>query len=452
MAWNNKALCYYRLKKYDEAHENYDRAIEINKNYSVAWHNKSLVYFAQKLYPETIACCEKALKINPNAAETFMSKGSALNEMRQFHESLKCYDKSIALDPDSADCFNNKGLVLHNVGLEENNKNYLNLAKKTYDQAIKLNPNLYKSYWNKSLTQLTLGEFEDGWKNYCYRWENDDLNKLQFTEIPRLNSLDNIQNKKILVWSEQGLGDAIQFSRYIYKLLELEAKITFEVPKPLVNLMSNQFKCSILEKGSLTLNTIDFQIPLLDLPFLFNTNLDSIPFNKAYLKTKINKDIEWKNKLALSNVKPNIALTCAGNKDYKGDSFRSTVVSSFAPLIGKANLFLIQKDITTEDEIFLKNNPEIQFIGKDITSFEDLASVIQNMDLVISTDTSIPHLSAALGKKTYILLSAIVDWRWLLDINYSPWYEAAVLFRKKSINENWKDLVERVSKELPSLN
>ena len=454
IAWNNKGLCYYRLKQYEESHHCYDKAIKINKNYFVAWHNKSLVYFAQKLYPETIFCCDEVFKTNDNAHEAWMSKGSALNEMKKFDEALACYNKSLELEPNNSDCLNNKGLLLHLIGLNENNKNHLYSAKKLYDQAIELNPQQYKSYWNKSLTNLTLGEFEEGWKNYFYRWKDPDGEvKLQFKTISRLNTLENIRGKKILVWSEQGLGDAIQFSRYLKKLIELGAEIIFEVPKPLLNLMSGQFNCSVIAKGSfIDQNAVNFQIPLLDLPLLFNTTIDSIPFKESYLKTKITKDIEWKNKLQLPKNKLNIAITCAGNKDYKGDSYRSTKVSSFAPLINRANLFLIQKDITSEDEIFIKNNPEIKFIGKNITDFEDLASVIQNMDLVVTTDTSIPHLSCAIGKKTYILLSAITDWRWGLDINFSPWYNAATLLRKKNINEDWKNLVTEAAKNLPSLN
>ncbi len=137
---------------------------------------------------------------------------------------------------------------------------------------------------------------------------------------------------------------------------------------------------------------------------LFNTNLNNIPFKNPYLKTSKDKDVEWFNKLKLAKDKLNIAITYAGNPKYVADSERSANPEIFYPLIDKVNLFLIQKEIKNEDEIFLKKYPQIKFIGKDIDNFDDLASVIQNMDFVISTDTSIPHLAAAIGKKVFILL------------------------------------------------
>ncbi|NBZ97506.1 MAG: hypothetical protein EBS46_01850, partial [Proteobacteria bacterium] len=250
----------------------------------------------------------------------------------------------------------------------------------------------------------------------------------------------------------QGLGDSIQFSRYIYKLLDLGAKVTFDISKTLAALMSRQFNCIINETGQgLIQKDFDFQIPLLSLPMLFNTNLNNIPFSDSYLKTSKNKDLEWSNKLKLTKKKLNIAITFAGNPDYVADSERSASLEIFHPLVDKANLFLIQKDIKKEDEIFLKKHPQIKFIGKDIDNFDDLASVIQNMDFVISTDTSIPHLAAAIGKKVFILLGRITDWRWMLNSGTSPWYNSATLLRKKfnpkSKTHDWSHAFEWIMKE-----
>jgi len=341
-------------------------------------------------------------------------------------------------------------LLLHALGHIKDIK-YFNLAKDCYDQAIKIKSDFADAYWNKSLTQLTLGEFAEGWKNYEYRFKLENA-KSQFEDVPRLESLKNVMNKRILIWSEQGLGDSIQFSRYIYKILDLGAKVTFDISKLLTSLMSRQFNCTVNETGQgLVKNNFDFQIPLLSLPMLFNTELNSIPFNGAYLKTSKDKDDEWLNKLKLTKQKLNIAITFAGNPNYIMDSERSTNLEIFYPLVDKANLFIIQKEIKKEDEIFLKQYPQIKFIGKDIDNFDDLASVIQNMDLVISTDTSIPHLAAAIGKKVFILLGRITDWRWMLNSGTSPWYSSATLLRKKfnskNKTEDWSHAFEAIMRE-----
>jgi tetratricopeptide (TPR) repeat protein len=448
-AWVNIAVSYIGLKKYDLALEYCEKALAVSENFIEALNSKGLCLFNLKKYEQANELFDKILKIKKDFPEAMENKANTLYALKEYDEALTFYE-AIENKKDYHKVLNNKGLLLHALG-HVKDKKYFNLAKDCYDQAIKIKSDFADAYWNKSLTQLTLGEFTEGWKNYEYRFKLESA-KPQFIEIPRLESLKNLTNKRVLIWSEQGLGDSIQFSRYIYKLLDLGAKITFDTSKLLMALMSRQFNCVINERGKgLVKNNFDFQIPLLSLPMLFNTNLNSIPFNSSYLKTSKEKDIEWLDKLKLTKQKLNIAITYAGNPDYLADSERSASLEIFHPLVDKANLFLIQKDIKKEDEIFLKKHPQIKFIGKDIDNFDDLASVIQNMDFVISTDTSIPHLAAAIGKRVFILLGKITDWRWMLNSGTSPWYNSATLLRKKfnpkSKTHDWSHAFEWIMKE-----
>jgi tetratricopeptide (TPR) repeat protein len=448
-AWVNIAVSYIGLKKYDLALEYCEKALAVSENFIEALNSKGLCLFNLKKYEQANELFDKILKIKKDFPEAMENKANTLYALKEYDEALTFYE-AIENKKDYHKVLNNKGLLLHALG-HVKDKKYFNLAKDCYDQAIKIKSDFADAYWNKSLTQLTLGEFTEGWKNYEYRFKLESA-KPQFIEIPRLESLKNLTNKRVLIWSEQGLGDSIQFSRYIYKLLDLGAKITFDTSKLLMALMSRQFNCVINERGKgLFKNNFDFQIPLLSLPMLFNTNLNSIPFNNSYLKTSKEKDIEWLDKLKLTKQKLNIAITYAGNPDYLADSERSASLEIFHPLVDKANLFLIQKDIKKEDEIFLKKHPQIKFIGKDIDNFDDLASVIQNMDFVISTDTSIPHLAAAIGKRVFILLGKITDWRWMLNSGTSPWYNSATLLRKKfnpkSKTHDWSHAFEWIMQE-----
>ena len=448
-AWVNIAVSYIGLKKYDLALEYCEKALAVSENFIEALNSKGLCLFNLKKYEQANELFDKILKIKKDFPEAMENKANTLYALKEYDEALIFYE-AIENKKDYHKVLNNKGLLLHALG-HVKDKKYFNLAKDCYDQAIKIKSDFADAYWNKSLTQLTLGEFTEGWKNYEYRFKLESA-KPQFIEIPRLESLKNLTNKRVLIWSEQGLGDSIQFSRYIYKLLDLGAKITFDTSKLLMALMSRQFNCVINERGKgLVKNNFDFQIPLLSLPMLFNTNLNSIPFNSSYLKTSKEKDVEWLDKLKLTKQKLNIAITYAGNPDYLADSERSASLEIFHPLVDKANLFLIQKDIKKEDEIFLKKHPQIKFIGKDIDNFDDLASVIQNMDFVISTDTSIPHLAAAIGKRVFILLGKITDWRWMLNSGTSPWYNSATLLRKKfnpkSKTHDWSHAFEWIMKE-----
>ena len=448
-AWVNIAVSYIGLKKYQLALDYCEKALAVSENFVEALNSKGLCLFNLKRYDEANKIFDKTLKIKKNFLEAMENKANTLHALKEYDEALTLYE-SIGIKKDYQKVLNNKGLLLHALG-HIKDKKYFNLAKDCYDQAIKIKSDFADAYWNKSLTQLTLGEFAEGWKNYEYRFKIEN-GKPQFISIPRLENLKNLTNKRILIWSEQGLGDSIQFCRYIYKILDFGAKVTFDTSKLLTALMSRQFNCKVNEAGQgLVKNNFDFQIPLLSLPMLFNTDLSNIPFNSSYLKTSKDKDKQWLNKLKLTKQKLNIAITYAGNPDYVADSERSANLEIFYPLVDKVNLFLIQKDIKNEDEIFLKKYPQIKFIGKDIDNFDDLASVIQNMDFVISTDTSIPHLAAAIGKKVYILLGRITDWRWMLNSETSPWYNSATLLRKKfnpeSKTEDWSHAFEAIMKE-----
>ena len=448
-AWVNIAVSYIGLKKYDLALEYCEKALAVSENFIEALNSKGLCLFNLKKYEEANKLFDKILKIRKDFPEAIENKANTLHALKEYDEALTLYE-AIETKKDYHKFLNNKGLLLHALGHIKDIK-YFNLAKDCYDQAIKIKPDFADAYWNKSLSQLSLGEFIEGWKNYEYRFKIENA-KPQFIDIPRLKSLKDLTNKRILIWSEQGLGDSIQFCRYIYKILDLGAKVTFDTSKLLTALMSRQFNCTINETGQgLVKNNFDFQIPLLSLPMLFNTDLNSIPLNNSYLKTSKEKDTEWLNKLKLTKQKLNIAITYAGNPDYVADSERSANLEIFHPFVDKVNLFLIQKDMKKEDEVFLKKYPQIKFVGKDIDNFDDLASVIQNMDFVISTDTSIPHLAAAIGKKVFILLGRITDWRWMLNSGTSPWYNSATLLRKKfnpkSKTHDWSHAFEWIMKE-----
>jgi tetratricopeptide (TPR) repeat protein len=448
-AWLNISVSYIGLKKYELALEYCEKTLAVSENFIEALNSKGLCLFFFKKYEEANKIFDKIIKINKNFAEAIENKANTLYALKEYDEALILYD-SIENKKNYHKVLNNKGLLLHALG-HLRDKKYFYLAKDCYDQAIKIKSDFADAYWNKSLSQLTLGEFSEGWKNYEYRFQTEAA-KPQFISIPRLETLNNLTNKRILIWSEQGLGDSIQFCRYIYKILDLGAKVTFDAPKTLTALISRQFNCTINETGhGLVKDNFDFQIPLLSLPMLFNTNFNNIPFSNAYLKTSKNKDVEWFKKLKLTKQKLNIAIACAGNPKYIADSERSANLEIFYPLINKANLFLVQKEAKKEDEIFLKKYPQIKFIGKDIDNFDDLASVIQNMDLVISVDTSISHLASAIGKKVFILLSRISDWRWMLNSETSPWYNSATLLRKKfnpgSKTEDWSHAFEAIMKE-----
>jgi hypothetical protein len=253
-----------------------------------------------------------------------------------------------------------------------------------------------------------------------------------------------VRNKKILVWAEQGFGDTLQFARYIPKLIELGAHVTFEVQGALSSLFQNQYACTLISKGD-PIGDIDLQTPLLSLPLLFQTNLYSIPSNIPYLQASPKAIAQWKSKLSLESNKLNIGFACSGNInfDLKHGNKRPVPLGSFSKLAKEHNLFLIQKEIRESDQDTLKTLANIHYLGDLIHNFEDTAAIIQNMDLIISIDTSLAHLAGALGKRMIVLLPWCPDWRWLATGTSNPWYPEATLIRQAHAGD-WNPVIEQL--------
>ena len=436
-AWLNKGSAYSELKQFEKALDCYDQALAIKNDYADTWYSKGIALEKLNWHEEALTCYDKAIELEPKHAKAWVSKGAALNYLLNYQLALDCFNEALLINPSYADALANKAVSLYQLcrfteAIENSNK------------AIAIDPTYIDGYWNKSFSELILGQFDEGWKNYEYRWLRKDADQRLHANIPALPSLTDLQGKKILVWSEQGFGDTLQFARYIPKLAALGAIVTFEVQAPLAALFKDQYSCSLISKGD-PIGELDFQIPLLSLPLLFKTNLESIPADIPYIQIARTKVQEWGGKLALSQEKLNIGIACSGNIhfDLKNGNKRPIPLESFSKLSDEHNLFLIQKEIRDTDQIALQGLNNIHQLGEHIETFEDTAAIIEHMDLIISIDTSLAHLAGALGKKVFILLPWCPDWRWLATGIHSPWYPTATLFRQSSIH-GWGSVMDEV--------
>ena len=435
-AWLNYGKSLSNLGLNIDALDVYKNSLQINPNYTEAFLNIGATLKDLDRYEEALNYADKALSINPTHSEALSNRGAILNELKRYDEALASYDKAINLKPDYYEAWYNKGVTLGEL------KRY-DEALASYDKAIILKPDYSAAHWNKALTQLVLGNFESGWKNHEYRWKKTKAEPMRHQQFPLLTNLNEISGKIVLVWSEQGYGDTIQFSRFIEKLIELKADVIFEVQEPLKALLQNSFLHPKIISQEESTGVIDFQIPLVSLPLLFSTNFDNIPSTNSYIRADEDNLIFWRDKLNSTNKKMNIGVACSGNKNHLNDKNRSMDLRFFEPITDKANLFLIQKDLREKDRDFLSQHPGIKFLGEEIKSFNDSASIIQAMDLVITVDTSLAHLSGALGKPTLIMLPWNPEWRWLLDRQDSPWYPTAKLFRQPN-RDNWEAVIKEV--------
>ena len=437
----NKGTAYNELKRYDEALNCYNQALEINNNYVDAWYSKGVSLEKLERQQEALECYDKVIELDPNLAKAWLNKGCVLNYIALYQEAIMCFDKAIELQLDYVDAWANKGVTLYELLQYDE-------AIKCCNQALEIDPNYIDGHWNKAFPQLVQGNFKDGWVSYEYRLHRKDADQYRHSNIPKLSSLEEARGKVLLVWSEQGFGDTLQFCRYIPMLINLGIEPIFEVPKALAPLLHNQFNCKVLIQDE-PIGKVAFQIPLLSLPLLFNTGLTSIPANVPYIRVLPSKINAWSNKLSLTHQKLNIGIACSGNKnlEMRQGNKRPIPLHYFSELSTQHNLFIIQKDILATDQTTLKSLESVRPLGDLIENFEDSAAICENMDLIISADASLAHLAGALNKKIFVLLPYCSEWRWLNSGDRSPWYPKATLFRQPTRGD-WKSVIEAVKTAL----
>jgi tetratricopeptide (TPR) repeat protein len=436
-AWSNKGLTLDHLKYYEDALSHFNHAIKIKPNYAEPWCNKGVTLNHLERYDDAIFCFNRAIQLKPDYSQAWFNRGFSLNFLNHYNEALADYDIAIQLKPDYAEAWSNKGSSLNNLKRYEE-------ALTHYDKAIELKPDLFEAYFNKSLIYLTLGIFDEGWDFYEKRWAKKP-EKYRHGQFQELDSLDNLENVNILVWHEQGFGDSIQFSRFIPLLIKLGANVTFQIQKPLLDLFAGQLDCNI--KSEIDANAkFDFQVPLLKLPKLFNTSIHNIP-PPINLLVNAEEVYKWKSKLGLCDTKLKIGLAVSGNPHHENDFNRSMQLKDFSHLFNNGRFFIIQKELSKADLSIVAQHKNVFFLGDQINDFLDTASIIMNMDIIISVDTSLIHLAASLNKESYLMLAWCPEWRWLLDRSDSPWYSSVEIFRQKSLGD-WDSVTNELKAKL----
>lgn len=450
-AHNNRADALNALKRHEEALASCDRAIALKSNYPEAHNNRGNALNALARHEEAIASYDKAIALNANYAEAHNNRGNALYNLAQPEQALASYEKAVALRPNYAEAHNNCG----------NASSYLKdceTALVRYDRAIALKPDYADSHFNKSLLLLLMGHFEQGWQ--LYEWRKKKANPIAARPYrqPLWLGERNIAGKTILLYEEQGLGDTIQFCRYAKLVAELGAKVILEAPPQLTRLLGSLSQgVEIVETGA-PLSDFDYQCPLLSLPLAFKTSLSNIPANIPYLKADLQKSLSWKEKLG-EKTKARVGLVWSGgirpNQPVSVNNRRNIPLSKLVPLKHpNIDFYSLQKGQPGESELGeLKrgnwNGPEIIDFSSQLSDFSDTAALMENLDLLITVDTSTAHLAGALGKPVWILNRFDTCWRWLLERTDSPWYPTAKLYRQEK-GEDWAHVIQRVKKDLAS--
>ena len=443
LAYYNRGVVLKELNRFEEAKDSYDNAIRLRPDFADAYCNRAVVLEELNRFQEAVENYDIAIRIKPDFALAYYNRGVVLKELNRFEEAKDSYDNAIRLRPDFADAYCNRAVVLEEL-------NRFQEAVENYDIAIRIKPDFATAKFNKSINLLLNGNLKEGFGLYESRWEKrDPVTKRKFDQ-PLWLGKENIEGKTILIHSEQGLGDSIQFSRYLELMHKYEAKVLFEVPKPLYGLFKNsKAPYELLQKND-PLPYFDYHCPLLSLPLIFKTELSNIPGITPYFFSNPEKNNYWAFQLG-KKTKPRIGIVWSGDVKNKKDQFRSMKLDELVSRLPVNFEYIsLQKEVGEHDVANLKKY-NIKHFGDQLHDFTDTASLIECMDLVISVDTSVAHLSASLGKETWILISFIPDFRWFLGRDDSPWYRSVSLYRQKN-DRQWAPVLERMSTNLLNTN
>jgi tetratricopeptide (TPR) repeat protein len=441
MANSNAAMALKDQGQLAEAAACYRRTLELKPDYAEAYADYGVVLRGLGSLDEAEACCRRALQLKPDLPAGLANLGVVLRDQGKLDEAVDCQRRALELKPGFAEAWANLGVALTDQGR-------LTEAADCYRRALELKPNLPEARLNRSLLWLLCGDFQQGWPEYEWRWQAEL--KRFVSRFPRCPLWDGqfLQGKTILLHAEQGLGDTIQFIRYAALVKDRGAKVIVECQEPLVRLLAGCRGVDELIGQGKDLPAFDVHAPLLSLPGVFNTSLETIPAEVPYLFAKRESVEQWRAELgAAAGFK--IGIAWRGSPVHLNDRTRSFPLNCFESLaaLPGVRLFSLQKGAGAEQLQELAGRFPVTELGSRLQDFADTAAVLVNLDLVITCDTAIAHAAGALGAAIWVALPLAPDWRWLLDRADSPWYPTLRLFRQQSPGD-WAGVFDQIKTAL----
>lgn len=387
---------------------------------------------------------------DPNLPVLLHLLGISFYRLNRFDEARSAYERALQIQPNFPSALNSLGFLLQDIGLIEQ-------AKIAFEQALQLAPELAMARLNLGMAQLKLGDFENGLENYEARWTGSaesaqgTFNKPD-CPLPLWNGEDNTQDQSLLIITEQGFGDTFQFSRYLLEVSKRFKKVGFACSAPTLRLMEWAFNHQVTLFTHLPKDygTWDYQCALMSLPRLCKTRLESIPQNVPYLQVPSPILNHWQEKLSAASPKRlKVGIAWAGRAVHQYDSRRSLQFEQILPLLQVPFITWVslQKWMPQDVRPAIPENVDWIDWTDDLQDFGDTAALVQNLDLVISIDSSMVHLAGALNKPVWMLNRFDSEWRWLNQRDDSPWYPSMRIFNQPAFGD-WPSVIAEAAKQL----
>jgi tetratricopeptide (TPR) repeat protein len=463
--WFSLARLSQAAGRHSDAIDQYRTVTALDSTLKEAWFNLGNAYHKADSIAEAVAAYNQALSIDDGYAEAYAGLGTVLQKLDRLDEAVAALQVAVRLKPDFADAYYNLGNGLEDLGRQDE-------AIASFETAIELRPDFISAQFNLALALLRNGNYERGWRQYEYRWHPGRVQAIPRRLKAALWLGDSsVEGKRLLLHSEQGLGDTLQFCRYIPLVEALNpAQLIVEVQSPLCSLIADSFGSDRVVvvptdptwPAGDTLPPFDLHTPLLSLPLACRTGLGSIPAVFPYLRTDQSGVEVWRDRLnadpAIADGALKVGLVWAGDcrrhipEAIEVDRRRSIALAEFEPLLTIPGIRLISLQ---------KGEPAAQasegpFAGGlvdpmgEVTSFKDTAELVANLDLVISVDTSVAHLVGALAKPIWMLSRFNGCWRWLMSGEASPWYPTMRVLRQPA-PWAWQPLIAAIAADLATI-
>jgi tetratricopeptide (TPR) repeat protein len=442
-AHNNLGTLLAELGNWNAAISCFHRALELKPDYPDALNGLGNAFKQQDRLDEAIRCYRAALAINPDYVEAHYNLANVLREEGQTRESVGSFRKAIGLRPNFIDAHINLGGTLAD-------QRHLDEALVCYDNALILRPDLPDVHFNRALVLLARGDLAAGWPEYEWRWKMPQMIAAgPHFEQPQWRG-EPAHGRTLLIHAEQGFGDTLQFCRYGQLAAGRGLRVIMSVPKPLVRLLRGMPGIeSVVAEGE-GLPAFDLHCPMLSLALALNTTLDTIPSQISYLCAEPAQVAAWGARLEERDSKKlRVGLVWAGSSRNSRalaevDRRRSMTPDRLAPLFNVPGMefFSLQKGGPAAPTIFKLND-----FMDEMEDFADTAALIANLDLIISVDTAVAHLAAALGKRVWLLDRFDACWRWMTDRRDSPWYPTLRLYRQPCPGD-WDNVIAEVVADL----
>lgn len=472
-AWANRGNVLRDMGRGDAAVASYQQALVCQPHYAQALHGLGLALGDVRRWSESLAAFDAALLQQPDYAIAYMDRGNTLRELERVPEALQSYERALQLNPQYAQAWSNRGVVLKRLGRMADAAtsyeraiaidpsfvdaivNYATLLKDMMrlpsavamnGRALALDPDNSGAHLNLAICHLVSGDWALGWPHYEWRWKTEQLKDGVRTFAQPQWQGESLEGKTILLHAEQGLGDTLQFCRFAQMLAARGAKVLLEVQAPLLGVLAQLSGVHALLARGQVLPPFDLHCPLLSVPLALGLTLANLPPASAYLQADVEASRAWRHQVGQGEVR--VGVVWSGRPEHKNDHNRSIPFEEFQRMFRPGLHFhCLQKEFRLADRQALASRSDVAVWDSQLHSFSDTAALIDAMDVVVSVDTSVAHLAAAMGKPVWLLLPFSPDWRWVIGRDDSPWYPHMRLFRQADTGQ-WAPVLEQIYQAL----